>query len=411
MQTDVFHLPTEYEVQALVGQGAYGAVCKAKRKVVGENGEEEEEEVAIKKIPHFNRTEDNAVKVLRELQILSHFQSVQQIVACHDVFQRKEGDSRDIYIVMDYVESDLSNIIKKGVITNEDVVRFVVAQLLLGLKPMHQHQCIHRDLSTRNILIDGKTCQVFICDFGLARFYDPEEKMSFGVVTQWYRAPEVITDAAYTTKLDVWAVGVIMAELFMQAHLFPGKPNDLADQLKKILVTLGTPNWAWFTEPEGDFHSASNNAKKYVESFVRHQSARRPAPPTAESGAFVDTLNFKIEPSPEAKDLLRKLLRFDPSGRISAADALNHPWFTQSSLGEFVGQELEAQEAIPQFSGAMPKGLGALCEAIEEVVATMEDPARVASGSAAAGGAAPAPATAGGGGQSENVSKVKADKE
>ena len=372
MQTDVFELPPEYEVIALVGQGAYGAVCKAKRKVMVEDSPEPvDEEVAIKKIPHFNRTEDNATKVLREMQILSHFQSVQQIVACHHVFTRKEGESRDLYIVMDYVESDLSNIIKRGVIGNEDVIRFVVCQLLLGLKAMHAHQCIHRDLSTRNILIDGSTCQLFICDFGLARFYDPEEKMSFGVVTQWYRAPEIITDAQYSTKVDIWAVGVIMAELFMQAHLFPGKPNDLADQLKKILLTVGTPNWEWFANEDGAFHSASTNAKRYVESFIRHQSARRPVPPAADSGAFLEQLRFKIAPSEEAKDLLKQLLNFNPATRLDAATALKHPWFTNSPLKDFIDEEVKTHEAIPPFKGAMPKGIANVCNAIDDHIASM----------------------------------------
>jgi serine/threonine protein kinase len=377
VQADVFHLPPEFEVIALVGQGAYGAVCKAKRKMVEEEGGETvSAEVAIKKIPHFNRSEDNATKVLRELQILHHFQPVQQIVACHQVFSRQDGDTKDLYIVMDYIESDLSSVIKRGVIQSEDVIRFIAAQLLLGLAAMHKNKCIHRDLSSRNILVDGKTSQVFICDFGLARFYDPEEKMSFGVVTQWYRAPEIITDAPYDTKVDIWAVGVIVAELFMQAHLFPGKPNDLADQLKKILLALGTPNWEWFSEEDKPFYGASANAKRYVESFIRHQSSRRPIPPAADSGVFLNNLptKFKIPPSAEAKHLMDKLLQFNPQTRFSAVQALEHPWFTTSNIAPFIASELETIEGLPTPAFAttqMPKGVPNLCAAIEAQIALM----------------------------------------
>lgn len=328
--TVVFDVPEEFEVEAVVGQGAYGAVCKAKWDGV---------DVAIKKVPHYAKSPDTVKKVMREVEILQFFQFCQQVVACHQVFRPRSGE-KDIYMVMDYIASDLSNMMKKQVPMDEDVIRFITCQLLLALRAIHYYSIIHRDLSCRNILINENS-QIQVCDFGLARFYDPEEQLSFGVVTQWYRAPEIITDAKYDTKSDVFSVGVVLGELLAKKHLFPGKPNDPADQLHRVFSILGTPNRELFEDASQPYYTASDNAKRYIEMYIAKKPTKNK----------VRQLKFEIPHSPLAVDVVEALLTFDPRARPAADEALKMKWF--DPLREFIDQECTAQDqhfkSTPKF--------------------------------------------------------------
>jgi serine/threonine protein kinase len=325
----VFELPQFFKVEAVVGQGAFGAVCKAKQGSV---------DVAIKKVPNYAKSHESAKKILREIEIISHFQYCNQIVPCYAIF-RPTTNEKDIYVVMEYVPSDLSSVIKNHSIQLADAnVKYIVCQLLLALRALHAHGCIHRDLSTRNILINAE-CGAFVCDFGLSRFYDPDEQLSFGVVTQWYRAPEIICDAQYGFKVDVWSVGVILGELLLRKHLFPGLNNDSADQLSKIYCYAGTPPASIFDE-SGSMSKASVNAKRYSLMYIE----RRPQ-------------HCKLAGLPSAtvtdgsRDLLLKLLKIDPAERPTADEALKHPWF--DSLRDFIDKEREVQDGVgaAQFAG------------------------------------------------------------
>lgn len=327
----MFDVPKPFLVEGIVGQGAYGAVCKASY------GDEKR---AIKKIPNYGKSLDAAKKVLREVQILQHHQHCQQVIGCHMMFRPTSGD-KDVYVVMDYQPSDLSSTIKdKGIELDEDRVRYIVAQLLLGLRALHANGCIHRDLSTRNILINEEA-QVFLCDFGLSRFFDPEEQLSFGVVTQWYRAPEIILDAQYDFKADVWSVGVILGELLLRKHVFPGKPNDHADQLNRIFMLCGTPSKTLFNEKES-LSKASDNARRYSFMYIDKR-------PTASKLERV--LDGVPGASEAAVHLFCKLLTFDQKDRPSADEALQHRWF--EPLAEFIQQEIAAMDAdrtqLPQI--------------------------------------------------------------
>lgn len=328
--TVVFDVPEDFLVNAVVGQGAYGAVCKAEWDGV---------DVAIKKVPHYAKSLDTTKKVLREVEILQFFQFCQQVVACHKCFRPRSGE-KDMYMVMDYVASDLSTMMKKGVQMNEDIVRFIACQLLLALRAVHFYSVIHRDLSCRNILINENS-QIQVCDFGLARFYDPEEALSFGVVTQWYRAPEIIADAKYDTKSDVFSVGVVLGELLARKHLFPGKPNDPADQLHRVFSILGTPNRELYADASQPYFSASENAKRYIEMYIDKKPTKN----------RVRQLKFEVPHSPDALDVVEALLSFDPRARPTADEALQMKWF--DSLREFIDQECAAQDqqfkACPKF--------------------------------------------------------------
>ena len=334
----IFELPSVFKIVTIVGQGAYGSVCRA---LLTNTATNTTATVAIKKIPGYAKSGDTAKRVLREVLILRHFQTVRQIIPAHLMF-RPVSQEKDLYIVMDYVPSDISSFMKTaGDQITESLVQYICCQILLGLVGLHKCGCCHRDLSTRNVLLNERS-EVAIADFGLARFFDPEERMSFGVVTQWYRAPEVVTDAQYDSKVDVWSTGVICAELFLGGHLFPGKPNDLADQLNRIMRIVGVPDITLFKNSATTLSSSSDNAKRYVE---RVCSSTRPYKRVLFTPAGPQ---FKLEPSELARDLLLKLLTFDPDQRPTAREALVHPWF--ESLKAYIDENLaEIDEDVTEF--------------------------------------------------------------
>lgn len=116
------------------------------------------------------------------------------------------------------------------------------SQILKGLKYVHSANVLHRDLKPSNLLLNS-TCDLKICDFGLARSVDENQWLTEYVVTRWYRAPELLLSVSnYSAAVDVWSVGCIVAELLGRKPLFPG--HDWLDQLRLVSNVLGTPTAA-----------------------------------------------------------------------------------------------------------------------------------------------------------------------
>jgi len=174
-----------------------------------------------------------------------------------------------------------------------------------------------RDLKTSNLLLNNRG-ELKICDFGLSRQYgSPLKPYTQPVVTLWYRAPELLLGAKeYSTAIDMWSLGCIMAELLSKEPLFAGK-NEI-DQLHKIFRILGTPNeerWCGYSKLPG--------AKcKFVKQPYNRLRDKFPAV------SFTGGLTL----SEAGFDLLNRLLTYDPEKRISADDALNHEWFREVPL-------------------------------------------------------------------------------
>jgi serine/threonine protein kinase len=166
---------------------------------------------------------------------------------------------------------------------------------------------LHRDLKPSNLLLNSN-CDLKVCDFGLARGVEPDEdnmELTEYVVTRWYRAPEImLSTKEYTKAIDIWSTGCIFAELLGRKPLFPG--DDYIHQLQIICDKLGTPQ-------EEELHFVTSEKARR---FMKNQPVR--------PGVPFD----KLFPAarPEAIDLLKKMLVFDPSKRISVEDALAHPY-------------------------------------------------------------------------------------
>ncbi|KAL1162879.1 hypothetical protein V6Z11_A07G232100 [Gossypium hirsutum] len=128
---------------------------------------------------------------------------------------------------------------------SEGEIRSFMSQMLQGLVHMHGNGYFHRDLKPENLLVTKDFLK--IADFGLAREVLSMPPYTEYVSTRWYRAPEVLLQSSYyTTAIDMWAVGAILAELFTLSPIFPGESE--IDQLYKICCVLGAPDWISFPE-------------------------------------------------------------------------------------------------------------------------------------------------------------------
>lgn len=296
-----FNVSDHYQILEVVGEGAYGIVCSAIHKPTNQK-------VAIKKIEPFERSM-LCLRTLRELKLLKHFnhENIISILAIQrpisfDLFN-------EIYLIQELMETDLHRVIKTQKLS-DDHIQYFIYQTLRALKTMHLANVLHRDLKPSNLLLNSN-CDLKICDFGLARSIASSED-NFGfmteyVATRWYRAPEImLTFQEYTTAIDVWSVGCILAEMLVGRPLFPGR--DYHNQLWLIIEVLGTPNM------EDYYNIKLKRAREYIRSL-----------PFVKKVPFANLFNSDAV-NPLAIDLLENLLVFNPAKRITVDNALNHPY-------------------------------------------------------------------------------------
>uniref|UniRef100_A0A8D0GZR2 Mitogen-activated protein kinase n=1 Tax=Sphenodon punctatus TaxID=8508 RepID=A0A8D0GZR2_SPHPU len=224
-----FDVGPRYTELQYIGEGAYGMVCSSYDHV-------NKIRAAIKKISPFEH-QTYCQRTLREIKILLRFKH-ENIIGINDILRAASIDQmRDVYIVQDLMETDLYKLLKTQQLSNDHICYFLY-QILRGLKYIHSANVLHRDLKPSNLLINT-TCDLKICDFGLARIADPEHDhtgfLTEYVATRWYRAPEIMLNSkGYTKSIDIWSVGCILAEMLSNRPIFPGK--HYLDQLNHILA-------------------------------------------------------------------------------------------------------------------------------------------------------------------------------
>ncbi|XVE93328.1 hypothetical protein REPUB_Repub01dG0182500 [Reevesia pubescens] len=266
-------LRSRLEVGEEVGRGHFGYTCSAKFK----KGEFKGQQVAVKVIPKSKMTTAIAVEdVRREVKILRALTGHGNLVKFHDAFE----DHDNVYIVMELCEGGelLDRILARGGKYSEDDAKAVMVQILNVVAFCHLQGVVHRDLKPENFLYTAKEENSLLkaIDFGLSDFVRPDERLNDIVGSAYYVAPEVL-HRSYSTEADVWSIGVIAY----------------------ILLCGSRPFWA-----------------------------------RTESGIFRAVLkadpNFDEAPWPslssDAKDFVKRLLNKDPRKRMTAAQALSHPW-------------------------------------------------------------------------------------
>ncbi|XP_010628916.1 mitogen-activated protein kinase 15 isoform X2 [Fukomys damarensis] len=231
------HVAQRYVLKRRLGKGAYGIVWKAVDRRTGEV-------VAIKKIFDAFRDKTDAQRTFREIMLLQEFGDHPNIIRLLDVI-RADND-RDIYLVVESMDTDLNAVIQKGNLLEDIHKRYIFYQLLQATKFIHSGHVIHRDQKPSNVLLDAN-CLVKLCDFGLARSLNnlpegPEgQALTEYVATRWYRAPEVLLSSRwYTLGVDMWSLGCILGEMLRGQPLFPG--SSTLHQLQLILETIPPPS-------------------------------------------------------------------------------------------------------------------------------------------------------------------------
>lgn len=261
---------------------------------------------AIKKIKKTEYACGQEISAIREIKMLSNLKSP-YVVGMEDIFIHKGA----IHIVLEYVEYDLEMILKnKMLVIMPGDIKAWMHMLLAGLMEIHKLFYIHRDIKPNNLLIK-KDGTLKIADFGLTRRLS--NKMTVQAITRWYRAPEVLLGSGdYSLSADMWAVGCVFAELFLRVPLFASE-TDIG-QLNLIFQALGVPSeseWPLMKNLPGYFE-----VKKI------------PTQP-------IDSLFTAA--TADAKDLLHKLLIYDPNKRITCLQALNHNYFISSPPATSIG--------------------------------------------------------------------------
>lgn len=209
-------------------------------------------------------------------------------------------------------------------------------QLMKSLDHMHRKGIFHRDIKPENILIEstgeiGKGLK--LADFGSCRGIYSKQPYTEYISTRWYRAPEcLLTDGYYGPEMDLWGAGCVMFEITSLYPLFPGS-NEI-DQVNRIHKVLGTPT--------------AECLAKFKSKGASHINFDFPP----QKGIGIQQL--VPHASPESIDLIVKLLKYDASDRITAREAMRHPFFKDIREGEMKSQG----ESKPQAS-TLPSGVQA----------------------------------------------------
>eukprot|EP00933_Yihiella_yeosuensis_P038769 TRINITY_DN32707_c0_g1_i1.p1 TRINITY_DN32707_c0_g1~~TRINITY_DN32707_c0_g1_i1.p1 ORF type:complete len:492 (+),score=73.58 TRINITY_DN32707_c0_g1_i1:67-1542(+) len=293
--------PTLALVQKL-GAGAYGDVFLCDEVATGH-------QFAVKWVKDFTKDPLCGKRILREIRLLTALRH-ENLLRLVDLPPVPHPDFNDVYITMPYMQMDMHKVIYSKMKLSESHSQAFVCQIVRGLKYLHSAGVVHRDLKPSNILVN-KDCTLRIADFGLARGRSSEEEeLTDYVVTRWYRAPELmLLPTGYFEAVDLWSVGCIHVELLMREALFPGK--DQVDMLRRIANTLGF-------DPNEDLSWVPEREMSQVQSMVHTLQLRE----VAEKPLEVLLPNA----SENCLDLVRKFLQKVPARRISAADAIDHPY-------------------------------------------------------------------------------------
>lgn len=267
------HFGSRYEVGDEVGRGHFGYTCAARLK----KGDRKGQQVAVKVIPKAKMTSAIAIEdVRREVKILRALNGHKNLVRFYDAYE----DRDNVYIVMELCEGGelLDRILSRGGKYTEEDAKAILRQILNAAAFCHLQGVVHRDLKPENFLFasNDENSELKAIDFGLSDFVKLDERLNDIVGSAYYVAPEVLL-RAYSTEADVWSIGVIAY----------------------ILLCGSRPFWA-----------------------------------RTESGIFRTVLksdpSFDDPPWPslsdEASDFVKRLLNKDPRKRMSAAQALSHPW-------------------------------------------------------------------------------------
>ncbi|EFW22562.1 regulator of ime2 [Coccidioides posadasii str. Silveira] len=287
----------QYTQCKIVGNGSFGVVFQTKLSPGGEDA-------AIKRVLQDKRFKNRELQIMR---IVRHPNIVEL-----KAFYYSNGDRKDevyLNLVLEFVPETVyraSRYFNKMKTTMPMLeVKLYTYQLFRALAYIHSQGICHRDIKPQNLLLDPSTGVLKLCDFGSAKILVENEPNVSYICSRYYRAPELIFGATnYTTQIDVWSTGCVMAELMLGQPLFPGESG--IDQLVEIIKVLGTPT--------------REQIKTMNPNYMEHKF------PQIKPHPFNKVFR---KASPEAIDLITALLEYTPTQRLSAIEAMCHPFFDE----------------------------------------------------------------------------------
>jgi glycogen synthase kinase 3 beta len=294
-QTDL-----EFPKNNVLGMGAFGKVRLAIVKKTGEK-------VAIKKVFQDRRYKNRELPIMQEL----HHPNIVELKSYYCTKAENCSDD-EFYLncIMEYMPQTLSDLIsqnrKQHTKFDDLVLKIFSYQMLKCIGYLHSLGICHRDIKPQNILIDPSDYSLKLCDFGCAKHLVSTESNIAYICSRFYRPPELVVGATfYTTQVDVWSMGCVIAELVLNKPIFAGK--SATDQFLQIMKVLGTPTREQVKAMNEKFKGVSKlpqiEAKPWKEVF---------------KGKTNDELFI---------DLVSNLLVYEPSKRFSPYQALCHPYF------------------------------------------------------------------------------------
>lgn len=291
-----------YTDTKVIGNGSFGVVFQATLCDTGEL-------VAIKKVLQDKRFKNRELQIMRRLEHCN-------IVKLKYFFYSSGEKKDEVYLnlVLEYIPETVYKVARYYAKNKQTIpinfIRLYMYQLFRSLAYIHSLGICHRDIKPQNLLLDPETAVLKLCDFGSAKqLLHGEPNVSY-ICSRYYRAPELIFGAInYTTKIDVWSAGCVLAELLLGQPIFPGDSG--VDQLVEIIKVLGTPTREQIKEMNPN----------YTE-FKFPQIKSHPWQKV-----------FRARTPPDAIALVSRLLEYTPGTRITPIQACAHPFFNELREG------------------------------------------------------------------------------
>lgn len=282
----------------VIGNGSFGVVYQARLLDSGHL-------VAIKKVLQDKRFKNRELQIMRRLD---HCNIVKL-----KYFFYSSGDKKDevyLNLVLEYIPETVYRVARHYSKSKQTIpisfIKLYMYQLFRSLAYIHSLGICHRDIKPQNLLLDPETGVLKLCDFGSAKLLIKGEPNVSYICSRYYRAPELIFGATdYTTMIDVWSAGCVLAELLLGQPIFPGDSG--VDQLVEIIKVLGTPSKEQIREMN----------RNYTE-FKFPQIKAHPWHKV-----------FRARTPPEAIDLVARLLEYTPSARVGPLQACAHAFFDE----------------------------------------------------------------------------------
>ena len=292
----------EFPKENEIGHGAFGKVLLAIVKKTGEK-------VAIKKVFQDRRYKNRELPIMLEL----HHPNIVELKS-YFCTKADKGSDDEFFLncIMEYVPLTLSDLITKNrknkTKFDNILLKLYSFQMLKCIGYLHSLGICHRDIKPNNILIDPADYTLKLCDFGCAKHLVKTESNIAYICSRFFRPPELVIGAQYyTTQVDVWSIGCVIAELVLSKPLFPGK--SATDQFLEIMKVLGTPT--------------SEQMK-----IMNKKSKGNSKLPKINPVPWKDVFKGKTDDELYI-DLVSKLLVYEPAKRLKPYEALLHPYFDE----------------------------------------------------------------------------------